>query len=354
MAKANVTIREVAQRAGVSVSTVSRVLSGNASHPIPISQETRQLVMQAAKELAYRPHPGARLLRSKTTNLVGLIVREVEDPFFTRLTLQIRLALKARGLDLVLGYAEADPREALILSEVMTDLRYCDGLILAGDLQESEQDMHQLSHMSWDIPLVQVCRGSSDLVENNPSVSTDNRAGVRMALDYLVGLGHQHIAFLGGGRPGDLQERQQAYRDFMLQRFGNLHADVIQPAENSLEGGRQGMQALLSLPNPPTAVFASDDTMAIGAQSAAFEHGLRVPQDLSLVGFDDIAISQYLTPPLTTVRQPVEAISQQAVALLVERISAGDAPKGDHRHISLLPELVVRSSCQAITDHRNT
>ena len=346
MAK-NITIRDVAQRAGVAVSTVSRILSG-AETPIAISEETRKRVLQAARELSYRPHPGARMLRSKATNLIGLIVREVEDPFFTQLIKVIRAAAKERGLEVVLGYAETEPSEALRISELMMDLRYCDGLLLVGDLRETPEDLSLLERIGWSIPLVLVCRGSSQLVGSYPSISADNRAGSFLALDYLTRLGHRRIAFLGGGRAGDLSERQQAYTDYMQQKFAGFRASDIQPADNSLEGGYLGMRALLAASDRPTAVFASDDNMAIGALRAAFESGVRVPQDISLVGFDDIRMASYTTPTLTTVRQPLEALSHKAVELLDCMVKNKTPGAQTGQHISLAPELIVRDSCSAL------
>jgi DNA-binding LacI/PurR family transcriptional regulator len=150
MAK-SITIRDVAAKAGVAVSTVSRTLSC------------------------------ARLLRSKATNMFGLIVREIEDPFFAQLIKALRSAAKERGFELVIGYAEADPTEALRISELMMDMRYSDGLFLVGDLHEAPEDLSLLERMGWNIPLVLVSRGSSQLVGDYPFISTDNRAGTRMA-----------------------------------------------------------------------------------------------------------------------------------------------------------------------------
>lgn len=345
MAK-NITIRDVAARAGVSVSTVSRTLSG-VETPIPISEETRERVLQAARELAYRPHPGARLLRSKATNMLGLIVREIEDPFFAQLVKALRSAAKERGFELVMGYAEADPSEALRISELMMDLRYCDGLFLVGDLRETPEDLAQLERIGWSVPLAMVNRGSSQLVGNYPSITTDNRSGVWLAMDYLAGLGHTRVAFLGGERAGDLRERQQAYLAYVSDHFGLPDPAYVQAAENSMQGGYEGMRALLSLPEPPGAVFASDDNMAIGALRAAYEAGARVPQDVSLVGFDDIHIASFTTPRLTTIRQPVDELSCKAVELLQEMGKPGWDSARPAQHISALPELVIRESCSA-------
>ncbi len=336
------TIRDVALQAGVSESTVSRVLSGSET-AIAISGETRERVLQAAKDLAYRPHPSARALRGKGTNLLGLIVREIDDPFFAQLIEAISNVAKEKGYDLVLGYAKADPQEALALSE-MFDLRYCDGLFLLGDLQESPEDQSYLAQLARDSLLVPLCRGSGELIGDSPSVGVDNRQGVLLALEYLAGLGHRHIAFIGTGRVGDLRERQYAYQDFARARLGALPAGYAQLAENSLDGGYRAMAALLSLPEPPSAVFAADDTMAIGALKAAADRGWAVPQRISVMGFDDVKVAAYVCPALTTVRQPIELIGRRAVELLLGMVRDKAAPR-PAPHLLIGPELVVRDSC---------
>ncbi len=341
-----ITIREVAARAGVSVSTVSRVLSG-AESPIPIGEETRQRVLQAAKDLSYRPHPGARLMRSKTSPTLGLVLRGAEEPFLAQLARHIRIAARASSYETALAYVEADSDPALRISDLMMALRYCDGLLLAGDLPADEEDIRRLRRMGWNIPVVLVC-GGVPLLGESASIAADNHAGAWMALDYLASLGHREIAFLGGGCGGALQERQNAYAEFMQQRFGPPRPRDIQPASNSLEGGRQGMAALLALPQPPTAVFASSDQVAIGALQAAFECEVRVPQDVSLIGFDDIPNAAYTPPGLTTIRQPVDALGQQAVELLEGLMRGERRPTEGGRQIRLATQLIIRKSCQAI------
>lgn len=343
MAKYTPTIRDVAQLAGVSVSTVSRILTG-AETAISISEETRTKVLQAAKDLSYRPHPGARLLRGKGANLLGLILREIDDLFFAQVVQVISQAAQEKGWEIVLGYARNDPNEALRLSELMLDLRYCDGLFLLGDLHESPEDRSFLIQMNRNMPLVQLCRGNNKLVGNIPSVNVDNVKGANIALNYLMELGHSHIAFIGSERLGDLYERQEAYINFMQNHFGGVPAGFLQQAENSLEGGYQAMSRLLSLKNPPTAVFASDDMMATGALRATYVHQMPVPQDISLIGFDDIKLASYLTPPLTTIRQSTDLLGKKAVQLIIS-LTDGSFSIGKPQHIIIEPELVIRSSC---------
>jgi DNA-binding LacI/PurR family transcriptional regulator len=338
-----VTIRDVAQRVGVSESTVSRVVSG-AETAIPISDETRERVLEAVQELAYRPHPGAQSLRGQSTRLLGLIVREIEDPFFAQLTEAIGNVAREKGYDLVLGYAKSDPEEALALSEMMLDLRYCDGLFLLGDLKESPKDHTFLARMGKSHRLVSVSRGSRQLVGNTPSVGVDNRKGALTALDYLAQLGHRRIGHINAERVGDLQERMEAYTDFMTERFAESRPEYIELDENTYEGGYQATRRLLSSPSPPSAIFATDDTMAIGALSAASDMGLVVPRDVSIVGFDDVAVAAYIRPALTTVRQSIEKIGEEAVKLLLDIVEQKSIPD-PLPHLLLEPELVIRGSC---------
>lgn len=342
MAKRSVTLADVAKRAGVSPTTVSYVLNRTDTQ-IRISQETRKRVQRAAKELGYRPHPAARALRGKGTHLLGLILREIDDAFFAELVEVISDAARAQGYDLVLGYARSNAREALVVSEIL-DLRQCDGLLLLGDLKESVDDLDLLSDLWTDHHVVSVCRGSGDLVQAGPSINVDNRRGAEIALEYLVGLGHKRIAFLDAGRRGDLWERADAYREFMVGRFDTVPDGYFQSNENSYEGGRRGMRELLHLASKPTAVLAADDTMAIGALRATGEEGFEVPREMSLVGFDGIEIGAYLTPALTTIRQPIVEIGQKAVQLLLSLVE-DDSPSSSNTRVITQPELVVRESC---------
>ncbi|MGQ9684625.1 MAG: LacI family DNA-binding transcriptional regulator [Anaerolineae bacterium] len=336
----SVTIKDVAERAGVSESTVSRVLSGTET-AIPFSEETRERVAQAARELGYRPHPGARALRGKATNLLGVIVREIDDPFFAQLIEAISNEAGAQGYDLVLGYAKSDPEEALALSEIL-DLRFCDGLLLLGDLCEAPEEQHALLRLSHNDRMVAVCRGDQPSPAW-PAVGVNNRQGVRLGLDYLTGLGHRRIAYVDTGRVGDLRDRLQAYHEYMAEMNGSERVGYVETGANSFEGGYSAMSRLLALPVPPTAVMTADDTMAIGALAAAADAGVHVPHDLSLIGFDDIRIASFLRPALTTIRQPLERIAAEAVALIVDMVRQREAPRRLHRFLA--PELVVRASC---------
>jgi LacI family transcriptional regulator len=343
LAYTRVTIRDVAEQAGVSPSTVSRVLS-EARTEIAISDETRQRVERIARNIGYRPHPAARSLTGKRTGLIGLIVREIGDPFFAQLIDTIGRAAKEHDYDIVLGNAMRDPRNALALGERMLDLRYCDGILLCGDLRESP-DIPTLGTMvQADYPLVSVSRGGNELVRDTPSVGTDNVKGVHLALDHLLKLGHRRIACFNAGRFGDLWERVAAYREFVQQQLGAVDEQLVQPAVNSYDGGYQAAERLLKLQSPPTAIFAMDDVMAIGALGAAIDLGWAVPDQVSIVGFDGVDLSACIRPALTTVLQGVDEIGRVAVELLSKAID-GETGSVGCPHVLVEPELVVRASC---------
>lgn len=343
MDRRSITIRDVAARAGVSESTVSRVLSG-AKTQIPISEETQERVRQAAEELGYRPHPGARALSGKSTNLLGIIVREVNDPFFAELIDVISFAAKEQGYDLVLGNAKRDPEQALALRDKMLDMRYCDGILLCGDLLESAEEHSFLERMGSDHRLVSVARGSGTLVASVPSVEIDNQMGIRQAMDHLVELGHRQIACLDAGRVGDLWERLETYRAFMREHMGGVPDGFVQEAENSYSGGYEAARQLLARPSPPTAILAIDDVMAIGVLAAAHDMGLAVPQFVSVVGFDDMPASAYVRPALTTVHQPIQEMGESVLDLVLRMVNKELEPE-EAPHIRLEPHLVIRESC---------
>jgi LacI family transcriptional regulator, repressor for deo operon, udp, cdd, tsx, nupC, and nupG len=327
----------------VSESTVSRVLNGDDT-VIAISEQTRQSVLEAARELDYRPHPGARFLRGRGTGLIGLIVREANDPFFAELINVIAVQAQGRGYGVILGYAHNDPAKALTLTHVL-DPRLCDGLLLLGDLGEPRQSDELAKRLRRQDHMVMVSRGGGALLGTLPSIGVDNHAGGRLVMNYLTELGHRRIAFVSAKRAGDFHERLLAYERHMHDCCGGAPAAYVQIDENSHEGGYQAMRRALSLPEPPTAVWCADDTMAVGAYAAAQDQGYAVPEDLSIVGFDDTRVAAYLRPALTTVRQPLEEIGRRAVELLLAKVAA-KAQGIETTRIFVEPQLVVRDSCK--------
>jgi LacI family transcriptional regulator len=331
-----VTAHDVAALVGVSTSTVSRVLSGASTDMI--SDNTRQRVIEAAAQLGYTPDPIARALRGKKSHLLGLIVREIDDPFFARFI--ARLSMQAREINyhIVLGHAQSDPQEALKMTDVL-DTRHTDGVFVLGDLRDDEialEEMLQGKHA-----VVALCRGPSPA--SLYTVNTDNYAGTHLLLDHLYELGHRRVGFIDGGWLGDIRERREAYFDYLKMRGLESRAGWVQAETNGADGGYRAMRRLLELHRRPTAIFASDDIMAIGALKAICDAGLQVPRDISVVGFDDIELAQYLCPSLTTMRQPIDEMIREALRLMLELID-GDNTSLSEMVIRIPPVLVVRQS----------
>ncbi len=334
--KGRVTSRDVAERVGVSPSTVSRVLNNNGSDLI--SAETRQRVLQAAAELGYTPDPIARALRGKKSNLLGLIVREIADPFFAQFISELSIQAREMNYHLVLGHAQSDPNEALTMTDVL-DTRHTDGVIVLGDLKDDEAALHEM--LVGKHAVVGVCRGPSPA--SLVTVNTDNYAGVYGLLDHLYSLGHRRFGFVDGGWLGDIRERREAFLGYIADRNLNLRSEWIQAETNNAEGGYRAMQTLIGLADRPTAIVAADDLMAIGVLKAVTDAGLCVPADFSVVGFDDIELAQFFCPALTTMRQPIDEIIRHVLSLMFDLIGEPQLHRAETL-IQIPPVLVVRQS----------
>jgi DNA-binding LacI/PurR family transcriptional regulator len=329
------TIKDVSRLAGVSQSTVSRVLSGGHS-VVPITAQTRERVVRAAQQLRYRPHPLARGLRGAGTALLGLIVRDIADPFFTAMLRVIAAEARRRGYNLVLGDACSSAEEAQALTQVL-EVRHCEAILLVGDVVDEPRLLADLS--GTDLTVVAICQGAR--APGLSTVNADGEVGARLALEHLFALGHRRIALLDAGWIGDVQPRRLAYREFVREYGLRVPAKYQQVVKNDASGGVVGCARLLKLPEPPTAIFATTDVLAIGALKAIQSTGMRVPDDVSVVGFDDIPFAAYTVPPLTTVRQPIEAMARLAIEIALG--GAADQLTGAEKHW-LTPELVVRDS----------
>ncbi|HXG39319.1 MAG TPA: LacI family DNA-binding transcriptional regulator [Candidatus Limnocylindrales bacterium] len=331
-------MRDIARLAGVSQSTVSRVLN-DAPTRVPIAPETRQRVVLAARRLGYRPNPLARGLRGAPTMLIGAIVRDITDPFFAGAIEALSVEAMGRGYNVVLGQCHGRADEALALTAVL-ETRHCDAIVLLGDVQDQPRLLADLKDAR--VPVVGLWQGSSPL--EVPTIDVDNRAGIVAALEHLVGLGHRRIAFIGGRPLGDIREREAAYLAFMSERFGGVPDGYLQRTTNTPIGGETALQALLALPEPPTAVVTSTDTLAFGVLHGAHVVGCAVPDELSVVGFDDILLARYTVPALTTVRMPTAEIAAEGIRLAIELAREPNAAAREPRVTVIPPSLIVRSS----------
>jgi DNA-binding LacI/PurR family transcriptional regulator len=320
----------------VSQSTVSRVLNDTPTS-VPIAVETRERVREVAKRLGYRPNPLARGLRGARTMLLGVIVREITDPFFSMAIESLSTEALARGYNVVLGSAHSKVDEAIALKAVL-ETRHCDAIVLLGDMRDEPRFLDDLR--ASRTPVIALWYGTE--LEGVPTVNTDNRAGMVAGLDHLIGFGHRRIAFIGGRPLGDIRERRTAYLDHLREREIPVPEEYVQNVTNEPAGGDAALRTLMSLATPPTAVVCSSDHLATGVLHAAADLGLDVPGELSVIGFDDIPMASYTVPSLTTVHMPVAEMTAIAARLAMDEAETSDEG-GAHTYV-VIPNLVVRTS----------
>ena len=307
-----VTMQDIAQVAGVSQSTVSRVLNDTITS-VPIAALTRQRVLEAAERLGYRPNPLARGLRGAKTMLLGVIVREISDAFFTTAVEAVSLAARDRSYNVVLGSAHSQADEAIALRAVL-ETRHCDGIVILGDVRDQPRLLDDLA--ASHVPVVAMWQGTA--LAGVATINIDNRGGIASAIDHLAELGHRRFGFIGGWPHGDIRERRAGFIEH-LTALGmppldeHVHAGLNNPAS-----GADAFRNLIGMTDAPTAIVTATDQMAIGALHAAHALGVSVPGQVSIVGFDDIPLTRYTAPPLTTVHQPIADMAELAVSLVVD------------------------------------
>jgi LacI family transcriptional regulator len=331
MKRARPTIYDVARLAGVSTATVSRALNDTGQ----IAPATRAAIDAAVAQLGYHPNTVARSLVTKSTQTIALLLPDITNPFYAALVSGIQQCALESGRTMLLCTTEGDPeREEQYLSLLrakQVDGVLVDGLVLPPD---------RIARFVRDgLPIV--CLDRDVDATSVPLVQVDNRLGARLATEHLLALGHRRIAHVAGAPElGISEQRVEGYRDAH-------HAVGIEPfpglqAVGSFteEGGYEAARSLLESTDF-SAVFAANDLSAIGVLSAIVESGRRVPEDVSLVGFDDLRLSKFTTPPLTTIHQPAREIAERATQLLLE---LANGRKVKHRLTLLEPELVIRGS----------
>jgi LacI family transcriptional regulator len=333
--KKTITIQDVADAAGVSVSTVSRVLNEKDD----VAPETYAKVKAVIQEMGYTSSLAARSMRSSRTNVVGMIMTDVGDPFSIEVLKGANRAVASLDYDLIVcttgdvrrtSSAAQQRRYVALLNNSITD-----GVIL---VTPSTTDFPTAA----PVVVVDPNRVSPDVT----AVTATNRLGALSAMEYLLGLGHQRIGFISGR--ADLEcayQREQGYKDALREAGIPVEPELIQEGDFTTDTATLCARKLLELPVRPTAIFAANDQSAIGVMRAAGEAGLSIPDDLSLVGFDNIPETGYLTPALTTVDQFVGEIGYTATVMLVDLVQ-GNALES-RRHM-IPTKLVIRDSCRAI------
>jgi DNA-binding LacI/PurR family transcriptional regulator len=327
------TIKDVARRAGVSVSTVSRVLNGYAY----VTDGMRRQVLEAIQELNYHPNRVAQRLRATDSRLVGVIFSDITNPFYINVLHGIELVFSQQDLSVLIGNANANPDLEASLVRLMQTEEVA-GLIIA----PTEEDAPALAHAAQDgLPIVVVDRRMNSI--DLDTVLANNFKGVRQAIEHLIRLGHSRIGIVNG--PLHLtsgRERYAGYLQAMSDAQLPIDATLARFGDYRQSSGYKLTCELLDLPHPPTALFVANNQMTIGALNAIHETGHLIPDEVAVVGFDDLSWAISLNPPLTTVAQPTFDIGTHAAQLLLDRISEPDHPT---RTIVLETELIVRASC---------
>jgi LacI family transcriptional regulator len=332
VAHSRLTIRQIADLAGVSIATVSRVLNGRGD----VSDETRELVSQVIRENGYTANRSARGLSAGSTGLVGVLVPLVYPAYFSAILAGAAEALSERNLQIVLSpTGHEHDREVSVLDRLRS---LTDGALIILP-EESSEELARLLDRGYHFVVLDPLM---PLDERIPSVSAAHASGADQAMRHLLELGHRRIAQITGPRGWvATEDRRRGYRA-ALAAAGILPDPALEVgAEPEIEPGREAAEKLLDLPRPPTAIFAFNDNIAIGAIRAARARGLRVPDDLSIVGFDDVEYATIVTPALTTVRQPLAEMGRTAVSLLNRLL---DRQRFETLHLELATRLVVRES----------
>jgi LacI family transcriptional regulator len=338
-----VTLKDVAARAGVHPATASRALSPETR--ILVSEETARRVLAAARELGYRPNPVARSLRTRRSHTVGVLIPDLNNPLFPPIVRGLDDRLAASGYVALIGNTDGDDERERVVFEQMR-ARHVDGFVLATAHLRSSL---LAEAARAELPVVLVNRLAEDY--SFPSVSVDNERGVRMAVTHLAALGHRRIAHIAG--PQNLSTGLNRYRGFVsAMAASGLPVDpglVVFAERFSLQEGQRCCRELLALPERCTPVAAGNDMLALGCYAALDAAGLRCPDDMSVVGFNDMPFIDLLKPPLTTVRFPHYQVGTEAAQLLLERIGGNNGPV---KILYLAPEFITRGSTARVPPAR--
>ncbi|MEM9529753.1 MAG: LacI family DNA-binding transcriptional regulator [Pseudomonadota bacterium] len=336
-------IKQVARIAGVSIATVSRFMNS----PEKVSEKTREKVQAAIAQTGYTPNTLAQSFRRGRTNIVMVVLPSIGDPFFTGVMRGIRRTAAERGYSILINETQfntmtADEIAAMVVS------RQTDGIILLASMSPfGNEVLSAKSHRA--LPIVVGCETVAPELAAYPSVHVDNVAAASEATAYLIAQGHRRIGMIGGSTSSLLtRDREAGYRQAMAQAGLEVASGWMVNGDLSIDGAISATRRLLALTPRPTAVFCTTDEMAIGCLHAARSAGLSIPQDLSLMGFDDTRYARVMSPPLTTVSQPAQEIGEQVMATLCAEIERGRpaaaSEDAENRSVIVPHQLVLRES----------
>jgi LacI family transcriptional regulator len=329
-----VTIKDVAREANVSVATVSRVLNGSG----PVSEKTEHRIREVAGRLRYVPHGGARSLITSRTDTLGVLLPDLYGEFFSEVMRGMDETAQRHGFHLIISRSHATKQG------IETAMRAMRGRVDGVVAMSPDLDGESLLNLPSTLPVVLLCSVSPG--NELDSLTIDNCRGARAVVRHLIGLGHKRIAIIkGAARNYDAAERLRGYR-LALKEAGLKPERALELEGGFTEaGGYAAALEVIEMDPRPTAIFAANDSMAIGAVSALRESGAEIPGEMAVVGFDDIPLARYMDPPLTTVRVPICDLGARAVEMLVHGVTHKNGHA--HRRERVSTELVIRQSCGA-------
>ena len=326
-------MKDVAELAGVSASTVSHVLNGTRK----VSEDTRERVRLAIEQLGYEPNLLAKSLKVSRTFTIGLLISDIQNPFFTSVIRGAEDVALSRGYHLFLCNTDEDPnREDEYVRELSK--KRVDGLIVASSASRRN---HALQLRLEDVPFVFMDREVEGIEAD--TVSVDNRLGMRLIAEHLTQLGHERVGMVSGPlEKSSGRERYHGLRDALADLGLPLRDSLVRFGDFRVSGGREAAEELLRLPEPPTALVVSNNQMTLGALLAVRELGLRVPDEVSVVSFDDMEWAPLANPPLTALAQPTYEMGATAARMLLDKIEK--KATGSPSKLFMEPELMVRGS----------
>jgi DNA-binding LacI/PurR family transcriptional regulator len=332
-----VSIKDIAKAAGISHSTVSRALSDS---PL-VKAETKARIQRLAREMGYSPDARARSLVKGQTRTVGVVVTTIADPFVAEVVQGIESTAHDHDYTVILCSSSAEPEREIAAVEMLRSKRV-DGVIVTS----SRVGALYLEHLERiGAPIVLINSHSENSGRYTYSVSVDNQHGGHLATAHLIQLGHRRIAYIS--RPSDFSsnlERMAGYRQALDEAGLAFDPALVVPGTGHADGGETALPALLALDEAPTAVFCYNDMTAIGLLHAAREVSLQIPQNLAVVGFDDLLLSSYVCPPLTTVAQPKAEMGQRAFHMALDLMTTKDPIEEGFANVVVKGRLIVRES----------
>ncbi|HML21607.1 MAG TPA: LacI family DNA-binding transcriptional regulator [Aggregatilinea sp.] len=331
------TLKDVAEHAHVSRATVSRVLNNNPN----VASDLRDRVLDAIQTLGYRPNRAARRLRGSTSDVLGLIISDIENPFFISVVRGVEDAAYQQQMSVVLCNSDEDSTKQAMYLRVMQAENVA-GLIISPTHVNESAELAELSAAGMPIVLLDRFTKRFDA----DAVLVDNVGGASTAVKHLIDIGYTRIATIAGSPQLTTgQERLEGYRKALESAGIPFERALVRSGDFKIESGYRLMRDLLTTASPPEAVFVANNLMTLGSLRAAHELGVRIPHDVAIIGFDDMPWSGQLCPPLTAVAQPTYELGQEAVRLLLRRRAD---PGAFYHTVVLQPRLVVRESCGAV------